>query len=169
MGIGKSIQLVSMALREVKKELNAMEKAEIIKLVSEMYKNIPDLKVYLDIFATGEIEESAAKYKKQIEKFVYPSGRNGILREAEARKLIRSVEKMKITRLNVELQLFYVSCCLEVIRDFGFWDEGYYMAVDNMFYQALHGINELGILVAYENQLNKICTIGSEFGFEFYY
>ena len=33
-----------MALRELKKELNQMEKTEIIKLISEMYKKIPDAK-----------------------------------------------------------------------------------------------------------------------------
>lgn len=59
-----------MALKEVKKELNQMEKTEIIKLISEMYKKIPMAKSYLDVFATGEIKKLAENYKKEIGKYV---------------------------------------------------------------------------------------------------
>ena len=94
-----------MALNGLKKELNKMEKTEIIKLISELYKKVPEAKNYLDIYATGEIKELVEKYKKQIEKYIYPNRRNMDLRETEARKIIRTVRKMKITELNVELEL----------------------------------------------------------------
>ncbi|GBF22575.1 MULTISPECIES: DUF6155 family protein [Arenibacter] len=158
-----------MALREVKKELNGMDKTEIIKLISEMYKKIPAAKTYLDIFATGEIKGLAEKYKKEIEKYIYPSGRNMQLRETEARKLIRTVQKMKITELNVELELHYVACCLEVIEDFGYWDEGYYIALEKMFYNAMDGIRELGMEEKYEERISGIACKASEFGLELSY
>ena len=107
-----------MALNGLKKELNKMEKTEIIKLISELYKKVPGAKNYLDIYITGETKELAEKYKKQIEKYIYPNGRNMNLREIEARKIIRTVRKMKITELNIELELHYVSCCMEIIEDF---------------------------------------------------
>ncbi len=158
-----------MSIREVKKELNGMDKAEIIKLVSEIYKKVPAAKTYLDIFATGEIKQLADKYKKEIEKYIYPNGRNMQLRETEARKIIRTVQKMKITELNVELELHYVSCCLEIIEDFGYYDNGYYVALEKMFYNASSGINELGMEEKYEESIIRIINKASEFGIELSY
>lgn len=158
-----------MPLREVKKELNVMDKTELVKMISEIYKKIPAVKTYLDIFATGEIEKHAAKYKKEIEKYVYPSGRNLDLRETEARKVIRSVQKMKITELSVELELHYVACCLEVIEDFGYWEENYYIALEEMFYSATSGINELGMEEKYNERIIEIVNKASDSGIELSY
>lgn len=158
-----------MALKEVKKELNQMEKTEIIKLISEMYKKIPMAKSYLDVFATGEIKKLAENYKKEIGKYVYPSGRNMILRETEARKIIRNVRKMKIKELNVELGLHYVECCLEVIEDFGYWDEKYYIALEKIFNDATNEICELGSENKYREQIDAISNRASEFGIELLY
>ena len=146
-----------------------MDKTEIIKLILEMYKKIPSAKTYLDIFATGEIKGLVEKYKKEIEKYIYPSGRNMQLRETEARKLIRTVQKMKITELNVELKLHYVACCLEVIEDFGYWDEAYYVALEKIFYEGTAGIRELGMEEKYEERIARIASMASEFGLELSY
>lgn len=158
-----------MGFREVKKELERIDKTEIIKLISEMYKNIPTVKSYLDVFITGEIEQLASKYKKEIERYVYPSGSNMVLRESEARKLIRTIRKMKITELNIELELHYVICCLEIIQDFGYSDDNYYIAIQNMFDSATTGITELGMLDRYEKQLDSISLQASKFGLELNY
>ncbi|MCK0115373.1 DUF6155 family protein [Gelidibacter japonicus] len=155
-----------MSLRELKKELTQMDKTEIIKLILEIYKNIPDAKNYLDIFTTGDIEKLTEKYKKEIEKYIYPNGRNMNLREIEARKIIRTVRKMNITELNIELELHYVSCCLEIIEDFGYWDENYYMAIGKMFYNAVNGINKMGIEEKYLERIKTLSYKASEFGIE---
>ena len=146
-----------------------MDKSEIIKLISEMYKKIPDAKNYLDVFTTGEIKQLAEKYKKEIEKYIYPSGRNMVMRETEARKIIRTMRKMKITELNVELELHYVKCCLGIIEDFGYWDENYYIALEKTFYNATSGISELGMNEKYEEQIRAISHKASEFGIELEY
>ncbi|MFD2789340.1 hypothetical protein [Arenibacter sp. H213] len=73
---------------------------------------------------------------------------------------------MKITELNVELELHYVGCCLEVIEDFGYWDDGYYVALESMFYNATSGINELGMEEKYEERIIGIMHKASEFGIE---
>jgi len=157
-----------MGLREVKKELTNLDKSEIIKLISEMYKKIPSVKSYLDVFVTGEIENLVIKHKKEIERYVYPRGTNMVLRDSEARKLIRNIRKMKIVELNIELELHYVICCLEVINDFGYWDENYYIAIEKMYYSAVNGIRELGIEEKFEELLTKISYDASEFGIELY-
>lgn len=158
-----------MALRELKKELNQMEKTEIINLILEIYKKIPDAKSYLDIFTTGDIQKLTEKYKNEIEKYIYPNGRNMVLRETEARKIIRIVRKMDITELNVELELHYVSCCLEIIEDFGYWNENYYLAIGKMFDNAINGINKMGIEEKYLEQVKTLSHKASEFGLELEY
>ena len=158
-----------MALNELKRELNKMEKTEIIKLISELYKKVPEAKNYLDIFSTRETKELAEKYKKEIEKYIYPNGRNMDLRETEARKIIRTVRKMKITELNVELELHYVSCCLEIIEDFGYWDENYYIALEKMFDNAINGIVELGMQDKYNEKVILLSSKASNYGIELIY
>ena len=91
------------------------------------------------------------------------------LRETEARKIIRTVRKMKIKELNIELELHYVSCCIEVIEDFGYWDANYYMALEKMFYNALNGITELVVEDKYATKLRTISNIASEYGIELDY
>ncbi len=158
-----------MGLQEIKTKLNALDKTEIIKLISEMYKKVPAAKNYLDIYATGNINELAEKYKKEIEKYVYPTGNKLILKESEARKLIRTVRKMKVVELNIELELHYVDCCLDVITDFGYWDENYYLSVEKMYHSAVNGITELGLIEEYSERLENISARASEFGLELYY
>ena len=158
-----------MALRELKKELNQMDKTEIINLILEMYKKIPDAKNFLEIFATGDIEQLTEKYKKEIERYIYPNGKNMGLRETEARKIIRTVRKMKITELNIELELHYVSCCLEIIEDFGYWDENYYIALGKMFDNAMNGISELGMEDKYNEKVISLSSKASEYGIELEY
>lgn len=146
-----------------------MNKTEIIKLILEMYKKIPDAKNYLDIFTTGDIQQLTEKYKKEIERYIYPNGRNMDLRETEARKIIRTVRKMNITELNIELELHYVSCCLEIIQDFGYWDENYYIALEKMFDNAVNGIYKLGIEEKYKKQIKILSYKASEYGIELQY
>ncbi len=157
-----------MGLRDVKKELHKMDKSEMIKLISEMYSKLPSAKEFLDIFSGVNIEILIEKYRKEIERYVYPKGRDMVLRESEARKIIRTVRKMNITELNVELELHYVECCLEIIEDFGYFDEKYYIAIEKMFYSAIRGISKMGEEEKYESRINIISGIANEYGMELY-
>jgi len=158
-----------MGLRDVKKELNKMDKSEIIKLISEMYTKLPPAKEFLDVFSGEKIETLVNKYKKEIERYVYPSGRAMVLRESEARKIIRTVRKMKIIELNVELELYYVECCLNIIQDFGYSDENYYIAIEKMFYSSIAGMSKTGEEEKYQQRIQKILSIGYEYGIDFDY
>ena len=158
-----------MGLKELRIELNKMDKSEILKLISEMYKKIPRAKEYLDVFASGDIKQLAEKYKLEIEKYVYPSGYEMVLNDNEARKLIRTIRKMKILELNIELELHYVKCCLETIRDFGYWNDGYYNNIVKMYNSALSGIVETGLEKKYEKQLISICTDAQEYDIQLDY
>ncbi len=158
-----------MGIRELRKALRDIDKKEIIQLVVDMYKGVPDAKNYLDIFVTGDVDTLIEKYKYEIERYVYPFGRDLVLREREARKLIRKVRKMNITELNIELELYYVSCCIDVIADFGYCDEDYYISIENMFASAVKGIQSLGLLEKYRKELMRLSRLGQEYGMELEY
>ena len=158
-----------MGLKELKVQLNKMDKVEIIKLFSEVYKKVPEAKKYLDVFVTGDITPLIEKYKKEIEKYIYPNGHNMSLREAEARKIIRVASKMKLVELNIVLELHYVRCCLDVIEEFGYWDESYYVALEKMFYNALNQIIALGVQDHYNAQLIEMISIAGKYRIELQY
>lgn len=145
-----------MGLREIKSDLNKMSKLELIKLISELYKNIPRAKEYLDIFTTGQVKEVFHKYKLEIEKYIFPYGRNMVLRESEARKKIKEIRKLKIIELNIEIELHYVTCCLEVVEDYGYYDGDYFYHMSNMYNSAKQGIELMGIESKYQNRLDEI-------------
>ena len=158
-----------MAFRDVKKELTEMDKTEIVKLISEMYNKIPAAKTFLDVFVTGDFNQIKEKYKKEIERYIYPNGPDMQLRDTEARKIIRTVQKMKITELNVELELHYVLCCLEVIESFGYWDDAYYLALEKIFYNATSGIEKLSLHEKYEERIIGIIEKANRYGLELSY
>jgi len=155
-----------MALTDIKREFNRMEKAEIIKLISELYRKVPAAKEFLDIYATGDVKTLVDKYKREIEKYVYPKGRDMVMHETEARKLIRTVRKMNITELNVELELHYVKCCLDMVKDFGFCDDSYYAAMERLFRNAMEGIAQMGREDDYQLLVDELADKASEYGIE---
>ena len=158
-----------MGLRELHKELKKMEKSEIIKMVSELYKRVPMAKNYLDVFTNGEVDDLIKKYQKEIEALVCPLSHNATFKDAEARKLIKTIRKMKIVELTVALELHYVNCCLGVIEDFGYWDEPSYAAVDRMFYSATKGVLENNLETQYDKLIGDLVNRSSKYGLDFEY
>ena len=74
---------------------------------------------------------------------------------------------MKIAELSITLELHYVDCCLEVIEDFGYWDEPYYSAVANMFYSATKGIIENGLERKFDELITTLISKSYEYGLDF--
>jgi hypothetical protein len=155
-----------MSLTQVKKELNRMDKAELVKLVADLYSKVPAAKEFLDIYASGNVKDLAEKHKREIERYVYPKGRDMVMREAEARKLIRTVRKMGLTGLNVELELHYVKCCLDIVAEFGYYEGSYYLAMEKMFDSAMSGIAELGAEAEYAVLIDTLTRKGSTYGLD---
>lgn len=139
-----------MGLRELKVELNKMDKTEIIKLISDLYKKVPMAKNYLDIFTNGNTDHLIKKYQSKIENLVFPISNNGTLKDAEARKLIKTIRKMKIPELTVALELHYVSCALDVIETYGYFNDSYHNAIYRMFYSAINSITENNLESKYD-------------------
>ncbi len=67
------------------------------------------------------------------------------------------------------MELHYVSCCIDVIVDFGYCDEDYYISIENMFAAAVKGIQSLGLLAKYRKELVHLSRLGQEYGMELEY
>ena len=153
-----------MSLAKLKRELKKMPKEEIINLISDLYSKVPSAKDFFNVFVTADVSGLIEKHKKEIERLVYPRGNNFNTKEVEARKLIRNLRKMKIDELSIALELHYVHCCLDVIEGFGYWNERYYVAAENMFYDAENKILANGWEDKYDEQLNSLTNRANEVG-----
>lgn len=157
-----------MPLRTLKSHLAQMDKSDIIKLISEMYKKVPAAKDYLDLIAGVDVDNLVDKYKKKIERFVLPTS-SGVMRASEARRLIREASKMRIPELNAELELFYVECCIHVISSYGLYDSSYYSTVYTAFSNATKNVSKAGMHDVYEERLYDAINTASEYGIELVY
>lgn len=55
-----------MGLREVKSELNKVNKEELIKHISELYKNYKPVKEYFDFYINPDEKQLLKQYKEKI-------------------------------------------------------------------------------------------------------
>ena len=76
---------------------------------------------------------------------------------------------MNITELNIELELHYVSCCLEIVEDYGYCNDNNYMSMERMSDNAESGINKTGFEEKYLDRIKTLPHKAREFGIELYY
>lgn len=153
-----------MSIAKLKKDLKQQSKDEIIDLVLDLYKKIPSAKDFLDVYTSYDTQKLIEKYKKEIERLVYSRGINFNSKEVEARKLIRTIRKMKIDEVTIASELHYVKCCLDVVEKYGFWEENYYVAIEKIFDSAEKKILTNGWEDNYKIQLNQIIKKANEYG-----
>lgn len=153
-----------MSLAKLKKELKQQSKEEIIELILDLYKKVPPAKDFLNVYTSYDTENLIEKYKKEIGRLVIPKGWEMKMNEVEARKLIRIIRKMKIDEVTIASELHYVECCLDVVEQYGTWNESYYVAIEKMFDEAEKRILTNGWENEYRGYLNQLIKKANQFG-----
>ncbi|MFV0305720.1 MAG: DUF6155 family protein [Moheibacter sp.] len=153
-----------MSLAKLKKELKQQSKEEIIELILDLYKKVPPAKDFLNVYTSYDTENLIEKYKKEIGRLVIPKGWEMKMNEVEARKLIRTIRKMKIDKVTIASELHYVECCLDVVEQYGIWNEIYYVAIEKMFDEAEKRILTNGWENEYRDYLNQLIKKANQFG-----
>lgn len=153
-----------MSFTKVKQQLKTQDKDQLIKLLAELYNSVPSAKEYLDVYASGDINSLIEKYQDEIDKYMYPKGVRMTTNEKEARKLIRTLQKMKIPELTIELKLHYVDCGITMIEDFGYMGESYDTALENQFYQAFDVMEKEGMVSRYHDIIDQLTERGRPYG-----
>ena len=114
-----------MKIADLKKQLGAMDKAELINLVCKMHKNSKDVKNMLDVeFGGTEAEEQLFEECREKIKKNFDLRRLSL---KNAKKVISDFKKVSKDKENVaELMLYYVECGVGFLDDYGDCYEAFY-------------------------------------------
>lgn len=152
-----------MGLRDVKKELNDLEKEELIFHISELYKKYKDVKEYFDFFANPDEDEILVKFKARVYEGFYPT-RGWRLKLAKSRKAINEFKKLGISaQSDAELLLYFTEVAVKYAREKKVNTEAYYTRLENSFEKALEYMEKHALLDHFKPQCENVVIRSSKF------
>ncbi len=164
-----------MNLEHLKIILKGKDVTFLKSIIYKLYKKIPEAKEYLDISIPHEkeivkqnIEGLLKRYKKQIDGYIFPIDFQTPTKEEEALRLIERIRKKEISpKFTIECELHYIDSCKHFILEYGYFDEEYYIAMDEMFESACKKIKKHHLIEFYQDRIKKLTAFGNEYGFQF--
>lgn len=134
-----------LSISEVKNILKNQSKEELIKLVIDSYKAIPELKEYITIryAKQEEIEQIAEAYKNKIFNVFFPKNINAPFKISNAKKVISDFKKLcSDEKIVLDLMLYFVEMGIEFTCAYGDINEGFYDSVEGMYKAVVSDINK---------------------------
>jgi hypothetical protein len=160
---------IFMSFSDIKKELNQLDKKQLISLISELYKINSATKEYLDFFANPNENEQHVKYKQRVLEAFYPK-RGTDLKLKEAKLAIADFKKLGTSaELQADLMLFYVECGVRFTNDFGDINESFYSSLESMYKKALDLMHTENLLNSFQDRSLKIVKDTENIGWGFHY
>ncbi|MCB9233728.1 MAG: hypothetical protein H6581_18880 [Bacteroidia bacterium] len=157
-----------MGLREVKKELDVLDKKQIIELVVDLYKKNKSVREYLDFFALPNEKELFEKYKVRVYEAFHPKRGFGYKLKA-GKQAIADFKKLGTSPdLLAELMLFYVETGVEFTQKYGDMDLAYYNSLESTFFAALNGLEKSDLLEQFRDRAQGICESACNIGWGLY-
>jgi hypothetical protein len=156
-----------MGLREVKKELNKLDKKEIIDIIGDLYKKNKAVKEYLDFFAKPDENKLFRDYSDKVFYSFFPergfnfSLKNGKQAISDFKKFGTSHERV------AELMLFYVETGIDFTNDFGDIDDAFYTSLAKTFDSALGLLYNTGSLEKYHDKVKNMVAESDDIGWGF--
>jgi len=150
-----------MAFSKVKKELENLNKDQIITLIGELYKNNKANKEFLDHFANPDEKVLFEKFSQRIKDVFFPS--RGKIDLRKGRKALTEFKKMGTsTEKNVELMFFYIETGNEAAKNFWQLDASYYNSLSSVFQEALKLLQKEEMLAEFNAKIlhliNKVSS-----------
>ena len=148
-----------MKITDLKKQLNRMEKKELINLIGKLYKASQQVQSIIDVELYGESVEGQliTDRKKKIHAAFFGSR----LSLKNARTVISDYKKISKNKENVaELMLYYVECGVEFTNMYGDINEAFYYSIASMFSDFVSALKKLDSDAYYErnaDRIKKIC------------
>lgn len=158
-----------MKLTDLKKQLNTMDKTDLIVLICRLYKGSKQSQSMIDIELCGNAAEErlVVECQKQIRAAFF--GKNLSLKAA--RKVISDFKKVSRNQENVaELMLTYVECGVEFTNMYGDVDEAFYSSIESVFMDYVTLLNSMahdGCYKKHAARLAKVCYNASDIGWGF--
>ncbi len=157
-----------MGLKEVKAELQNLDKETLIKHIAELYKKYKPVKEYFEYFVNPNEKDILRKYKEQVREGFFPK-RGYQFRLSISRKAISDFRKLGTSSEGLcELLLYFVECGVELTTDYGDIDENFYISMENTFHKALKAMDSAGVLKKFKNRALKIVNGTEHMGWGFH-
>ena len=143
-----------MGIRELKKELSALQKNELMDIIIDLYRKAPLAKEILDEnYSFTNPEDVFQKYKKQISDEFFPEKGFGKLRYANIRDALSKFNKIsKDPGYMAELLFTHVRCGIDFTNEYGDIDERFYENIEKALERFLVYISENNLLDKYRKQ-----------------
>ncbi|MDD2550106.1 MAG: DUF6155 family protein [Bacilli bacterium] len=153
-----------MSKRELKKQLEMLDKKKLISLISDLYDKNKSVKEYLDYFANPNEKETLEIYKTKVREAFYPKCGFGF-KLANGKKAISDFRKLNPSSKSlVDLLMCYVESGVEFTNDYGDINEGFYSSIESVYHNAMKLIDKNGLHNNYKirahNILNETKNIG---------
>ena len=156
-----------MGLREVKSELNKLDKANLIRHISDLYKKFKPVKEYLDFQFNRNENEILSQYKEKVTGGFFPK-RGCQPKFSVSRKALNDFKKIGCSQENyADLLLHYVECGVEFTVTYGDIDEQFYTTIENAYGKALDLMDKVSVLDKFYDRASKVLsdTDGMGWGF----
>ena len=157
-----------MGLREVKTELNKLDKEDLVKHISELYKKYKPVKEYFDFYVNPDEKRLLEQYKEKVTEGFFPK-RGYQLKLSISRKAINDFKKLGTSAESLaDLLLHFVENGVEFTNEYGDIDENFYTSIENTYSNALDLIDKNGLLDKFEERANKIVVNTENIGWGFH-
>ena len=162
-----------LSISEVKNILKSQSKEDLIKLVIDSYKAIPQLKEYITVKYADQdtIEQITEVYKNKIYNVFFPKSMSAQFKISNAKKAISDFKKLcSDQRFVIDIMLYYVEMGVEFTNTYGDIDEDFYNSVEGMYEAVVNDINKCQdskIFRVYSDRLKSVIdnTRGIGWGF----
>jgi hypothetical protein len=157
-----------MGLAEIKKELKALTKEQLVGLIADLYKKDKNVKEYLDFFANPDPTKLLEEYKTKVYECFFPK-RGYKLDLKTARQAIAQFKKLGPGPEQVAaLMLHFVEAGVEFTNAYGDIDEAFYNSMESMYLNALKLIDKNDLLPVFKDLAGKILGEADNTGWGFY-
>lgn len=161
-----------MTLTDLKRELKKLDHAELIDLISMLYKSNDKTKEFLNTRFIGEEYqlEVLVEYKKKMHDEFYPRSKKMTTSLKAAKSLITEFKKIGSFEMTLDLMLYYVECGTEVTNDYGDVDGPFYSSLCSVFEQFVDQLNLKGTQAQYfkfRDRIDQLIVSSSNIGWGF--
>lgn len=163
-----------LSVTEVKNILKQQSTEELIELIIDSYKTIPQLKEYVSIKYSNEdtIEQIFKVYKDKVHDVFFPKSMKTQFKIGEAKKAVNDFKKLCLDeKLVIDLMLYYVEMGVEFTNAYGDINESFYNNVESMYESIVKSINKhknSEIFVSLRDRLKNVVDNTSEMGWGFH-
>lgn len=157
-----------MGLKEVKSELSRLDKATLIKHISELYKKYKPVKEYFDFYVNPDENKILNLYKEKVTEGFFPK-KGYQLKLSISRKAINDFRKLGTSDESVaDLLLHFVENGVEFTNLYGDVNESFYVSIENTYSSALEIIEKNGLFENFNTRAHKIVTDAADTGWGFH-